>query len=161
RRIVLSVHGELFTTPTDEGDLRQITDSPWRDVEPKYSPDGKSIAFISDRSGREELYLTASDGAGEPLKITDLDILKSSFSWSPDSKAIAFTGSDNKLRRYTLETKQTAELSSSRYGNLGPPVWSPDGKWIAFSKPDSARDVDVYLISSTGGEERKVTFDSC
>jgi tricorn protease len=160
RRIVLSVHGELFTTPTDEGDLRQITDSPWRDVEPKYSPDGKSIAFISDRSGREELYLTASDGAGEPLKITDLDILKSSFSWSPDSKAIAFTGSDNKLRRYTLETKQTAELSSSRYGNLGPPVWSPDGKWIAFSKPDSARDVDVYLISSTGGEERKVTFDS-
>ena len=71
RRIALSVHGEIFTAPTDEGDLRQITDSPWRDKEPQYSPDGKWIAFISDRSGREEIYVIASDGAGEPQKITE------------------------------------------------------------------------------------------
>jgi tricorn protease len=160
RRIVLSVHGELFTAPTDEGDLRQITESPWRDKEPKYSPDGKWIAFISDRSGREDIYVIASDGAGEPQKITDLDTLKSSFSWSPNSKELAFTASDSKLRKYTLESKQTAELSSSRYGNISAPVWSPDGKWIAFSKADATRNADVYLTPSTGGEERKVTFDS-
>ncbi len=160
RRIALSVHGELFTAPTDEGDLRQITDSPWRDKEPKYSPDGKWIAFISDRSGREEIYVIASDGAGEPQKITDLDTLKTNFSWSPNSKEIAFTASDNKLRKYTLESKQTAELSSSRYGNISAPVWSPDGKWISFSKADQTRNTDVYLIPSSGGEERKVTFDS-
>ncbi|HZF41332.1 MAG TPA: biopolymer transporter Tol, partial [Blastocatellia bacterium] len=163
RRIVLSVHGELFTAPTDEGDLRQITDSPWRDKEPQYSPDGKWIAFISDRSGREEIYVIAPDsvgGAGEPQKVTDLDTLKFGFSWSPNSKELAFTGSDSKLRKYTLESKQTAELSSSRYGNLSAPVWSPDGKWIAFSKADHTRNADVYLIPSAGGEERKVTFDS-
>lgn len=160
RRIVLSIHGEIFTAPTDEGDLRQITDSPWRDKEPKYSPDGKWIAFISDRSGREEIYIIAADGAGEPQKITDLDNLKNNFSWAPNSKEIAFTASDNKLRKYTLENKQTVELSSSRYGNIGAPVWSPDGKWIAFSKADHTRNTDVYLIPSAGGEERKVTFDS-
>ena len=160
RRIVLSVHGEIFTAPTDEGDLRQITDSPWRDKEPKYSPDGKWITFISDRSGREEIYLIAADGAGEPQKITNLDTLKSNFSWSPNSKEVAFTSSDSKLRKYTLENKQTVELSSSKYGNISAPVWSPDGKWIAFSKADHTRNTDVYLIPSAGGEERKVTFDS-
>jgi tricorn protease len=160
RRIALSVHGEIFTAPTDEGDLRQITDGPWRDKEPEYSPDGKWIAFISDRSGREEIYVIASDGAGEPQKITDLDTLKFNFSWSPNSKEIAFTASDSKMRKYTLESKQTAELSSSRYGNISAPVWSPDGKWIAFSKADHTRNTDVYLIPSAGGEERKVTFDS-
>jgi len=160
RRIALSTHGEIFTAPVEEGDLHQITDNPWRDKEPKYSPDGKWIAFISDRSGREEIYSASADGAGEAQKITDLDTLKSNFSWSPNSKEIAFTSSDSKLRKYTLESKQTVELSSSRYGNISAPVWSPDGKWIAFSKADATRNTDVYLIPSTGGEERKVTFDS-
>jgi tricorn protease len=160
RRIVLSVHGEIFTAPTDEGDLRQITDSPWRDKEPQYSPDGKWIAFISDRSGREEIYIIASDGAGEPQKLTDLDTLKFGFSWSPNSREIAFTASDSKLRKYALESKQTIELSSSRYGNISAAVWSPDGKWIAISKADHTRNTDIYLIPSAGGEERKVTFDS-
>src|SRR5215471_623039 len=160
RRIVFSIHGEIFTAPTDEGDLHQITDWPARDKEPQYSPDGKFIAFISDRSGREELYISTSDGIGEPLKITDLDTLKFSCAWSPNSKEIAFTGSDNKLRKYSVDSKQTIELSSSKYGNIGAPVWSPDGKWIAYSKPDYVRTSDVYLIPSGGGEERKATFDS-
>ena len=160
RRIAISVHGEIFTAPTDEGDLRQITDSAARDKDPLYSPDGKWVAFISDRSGREEMYIVAADGVGEPQKITDLDTLKFSFAWSPNSKEIAFTGSDSKLRKYVVDTKQTTELSSSKYGNIGAPVWSPDGKWIAYSKPDYVRTSDVFLISSAGGEERKVTFDS-
>ncbi|MFY9554197.1 MAG: S41 family peptidase, partial [Blastocatellia bacterium] len=160
RRITFSIHGEIFTAPTDEGDLRQITDSPARDKDPGYSPDGKWVAFISDRSGREELYIAASDGVGEPQKITDLDSLKFSFAWSPNSKEIAFTSSDSKLRKYAVDSKQTVELSSSKYGNIGAPVWSPDGKWIAYSKPDYVRTSDVYLLPSGGGEERRVTFDS-
>ncbi|HLG16584.1 MAG TPA: biopolymer transporter Tol, partial [Blastocatellia bacterium] len=160
RRIVFSIHGEIFTAPVEEGDLRQITDGPARDKDPEYSPDGKSIAFVSDRSGREEIYVAAADGTGEPQKITDHDTLKFSLAWSPNSKEIAFTASDNKLRKYVLETKQTSEMTSSKYGNLSAPVWSPDGKWIAFAKADQTRTNDVYLIPSAGGEERKVTFDS-
>lgn len=160
RRIAFSIHGEIFTAPVEEGDLRQVTDSPARDQDPSYSPDGKWLAFISDRSGREELYLIASDGAGEPAKITDIDALKNSMSWSPNSKELVFTSSDNKLRKYNVETKQTVELTSSRFGNIGQPAWSPDGKWIAYSKPDQTRNGEIYLVPSAGGEERKVTFDS-
>ena len=160
RRIVFSIHGEIFTAPVEEGDLRQITDSPWRDKDPQYSPDGKWIAFVSDQSGREELYLAASDGSGAAQKITDSDTLKFSFAWSPSSKEIAFTSSDNRLRKYNVESKQTAELTLSKYGNISQPVWSPDGKWIAYSKADQTRTNDVYLLPAAGGEERKVTFDS-
>ncbi|HKP87965.1 MAG TPA: S41 family peptidase [Blastocatellia bacterium] len=160
RRIVFSIHGEIFTAPTEEGDMRQITDGPARDKEPQYSPDGKWIAFISDSSGREELYITSTDGAGQPRMITNLDALKFAFAWSPDSKEIAFNASDNKLRKYVVESKQTAELASSKFGNIGAPAWSPDGKWVAYSKPDYTRTSDVYMVSSAGGEERKVTFDS-
>jgi tricorn protease len=160
RRIVFSVHGEIFTAPVEEGDIVQITESASRDRDPVYSPDGKWIVFNSDRSGREELYVTASDGSGEPQKITDHDSLKFSYSWSPDSKEIAFTSSDNRLRKYNVETKQTAELASSRYGNISWPVWSPDGKWIAYSRPDHTRTSDIFLIPSAGGEEKVVTFDS-
>jgi tricorn protease len=162
RRIVISTHGELFTVPVEEGDIRQITDSPARDVNVEYSPDGKSIAFISDRSGREELYVTAADGTGEAQKLTDIDALKLGYRWSPDSKEIAFTASDDKLRKVNVGSKQIVELDSTRYGNISAPEWSPDGKWLAYSKADESRTTDVYVLASSGQEKEahKVTFDS-
>ncbi len=160
RRIVLSVHGEVFTVPVEEGDLRQITDNPARDRAVSYSPDGKWIAFISDRSGREELYVVAADGAGEPQKLTDIDALKFGYDWSPDSTQIAFTSSDDKLRTVTVANKEVKELSASHYGNIGGPAWSPDGKWIAYSKPDVTRTSDIYIVASAGGEEHRATFES-
>jgi tricorn protease len=160
RRIVLSIHGEVFTAPVEEGDLRQLTDSPFRDRNVEYSPDGKWIGFVSDRSGREELYVVATDGAGDAQKITDLDELKFGYAWSPDSTQIAYTASDNKLRVVAVASKQAREISSSRYGNVSAPSWSPDGKWIAYAKPDFTRTNDIYIAPATGGEERKVSFDS-
>lgn len=160
RRIVFSTHGEVFTAPVEEGDLRQLTESPFRDRNVDYSPDGKWIAFVSDRSGREELYVVAADGAGEAQKLTDLDELKSNYSWSPDSTQIAYTASDNKLRVLAVASKTSKEIATSRYGQIGAPSWSPDGKWLAYSKPDFTRTTDIYIAPSTGGEERKVTFDS-
>lgn len=160
RRIVFSTHGEIFTAPVEEGDLRQITDGPARDRDPQYSPDGKWIAYVSDRSGREEIFVASAEGGGEARQITNIDILKSNFRWSPDNREIAYTSSDFKLRKFNLETGQTTDLASSRYGAITAPVWSPDGKWIAYGKPDHTRTSDIYLMPSAGGEEHKVTFDS-
>jgi tricorn protease len=162
RRIVISTHGEIFTVPTEEGDIKQITDSSARDRNVNYSPDGKSLAFISDRSGREELYVTTVDGAGEPQKLTDIDALKNNYNWSPDSKEIAFTASDSKLRKINVASKQIVELDSSRYGNISAPEWSPDGKWLAYSKSDASRTTDIYVVATSGDDKQahKVTFDS-
>ena len=162
RRIVLSVHGEVFSVPTDEegGDLRQLTEGAARDRDLQYSPDGKSVAYVSDQSGREEIHVMAADGSGPARKLTDIDALKSAVVWSPDSKSIAFTTSDRKLYTIAADGKNLRELASSSYGPIGSPAWSPDGKMLAYSRSDVSRSSDVYLIPSGGGEEKKITFDS-
>lgn len=161
-RIIFAVRGEVFTAPTDDegGELRQITEGESRDQDVTYSPDGKWLAYVSDKSGREEIYVMAADGAGETKQVTDLDALKSSYLWSPDSKAFAFTTADGKLYTITAEGKDLKELVASKYGRLGRPAWSPDGAWLAYSRPDVSRSSDIYLIPAKGGEEKKVTFDS-
>ncbi|HKY27797.1 MAG TPA: S41 family peptidase [Pyrinomonadaceae bacterium] len=162
KRIALSIHGEIFTAPVEEGDLRQITEGPARDRTVAYSPDGKSLSFISDLSGREEIYTASTDGAGEAKKLTDIDALKFGYNWSPDSKEIAFTTSDGKLRKVDVATKQVTQLDSSSFGNIGTPVWSPDSKWIAYSKSDVTRTSDIYVVAASGAEKEphKLTFDS-
>jgi tricorn protease len=162
RRIVISIHGEIFTAPVEEGDLKQITESSARDRNVGYSPDGKSLAYVSDESGREEIYVVPVDGSGGPQKLTDIDALKGGYNWSPDSQEIAFSSSDSKLRKVNVATKQVAVLDSSNYGNISTPLWSPDGKWLAYSKPDASRTGDIYLIDSStqDKEPHKVTFDS-
>ena len=162
RRVAFAVHGRIFTAPTDEtgGELRQITDGPVRDQNLAYSPDGKLLAFVSDKTGREEIYVTNPDGSGEPRKITDVDALKASMTWSPDSKTIAFTTSEGKLYTMTSEGADLKELASSKFGNVGRPAWSPDGQYLAFSKPDVSRSSDIYLMPAAGGDVRKVSFDS-
>ncbi|HEY8187875.1 MAG TPA: S41 family peptidase [Pyrinomonadaceae bacterium] len=162
RRIAFSIHGEIFTAPVEEGDLRQITDGPAREQRVGYSPDGKWLSYISDQSGREELYVVPVDGSTPAQQLTDIDALKFNYNWSPDSRDIAFTASDDKLRKLTVATKQVAVLDSSRYGQIGAPIWSPDSKWIAFAKSDASRTSDIYLIAASGEEKEphKVTFDS-
>ena len=162
RRVAFSIHGEIFSAPVEEGDLRQLTESPARDRSVSYAPDGRSLAFVSDRSGREEIYIAAADGVAEPRQVTDIDTLKLALCWAPDSKEIAFTSSDGKLHKVDTATKQITMLDSSSYGNIGAPVWSPDGKWIAYAKSDVTRTSDVYVIGASGAEKapHKLTFDS-
>jgi len=162
RRIAFSIHGEIFTAPVEEGDLKQVTEGPARDRNVSYSPDGKWLSYISDKSGREELYVVPVDGSAPAQPVTDIDALKLGYNWSPDSKELAFTASDNNLRKLTVATKQVSVLDTSRYGGFGQPVWSPDGKWIAYSKADAARTADIYLIAASGQEKEphKVTFDA-
>jgi tricorn protease len=162
RRVAISIHGEIFTAPVEEGDLKQITDGPARDRNVGYSPDGKWLSYVSDQSGREELFVVPVDGSTPAQQVTDIDALKFGYNWSPDSKEIAFASSDDKLRKLVVATKQVTVLDTSRYGGFGLPVWSPDGKWIAYSKPDASRTADVYMVASTGENQvpHKVTFDS-
>jgi tricorn protease len=156
-RAVFEAWGEIFTIPTDKGDIRNLTHSPAvADRDPAWSPDGKSIAYFTDESGEYELAIRDQNGLGDVRHI-NLGNPPSFFygpTWSPDSKKIAYT--DKRLQLWYVDLdKPTPKLIDSDYfGGFGPTqlnqTWSPDNKWIAYTKqlPSGLHALFVYSLDS-------------
>lgn len=156
RRIAVAVHGEIFTIAADRGETQRVTDTPWRDQNPKWSPNGKWIAFISDRTGHEEIWI--SDELGKDVKkLSDADCEKGDFQWSPDSQSVMWNCSDHRLRLTTVETGDTKIVASNDEGDLNSPAFSPDGKWITYAKDDKLSRSHVYVQELANGKEQMIT----
>jgi dipeptidyl aminopeptidase/acylaminoacyl peptidase len=85
-----SSKANIWTIPTRGGKPRQMTDSPEGDTNPRWSPDGKSLAFISGRENGNQAWLLPVDG-GEARRLTDISAGVSGLGWSPDGKRLIFT----------------------------------------------------------------------
>ena len=158
KRAAISTHGEIFTIATDKGEVQRVTETPWREEEPRWSPNGKWIAFVSDRTGRQEVWV--SDELGKSIKkLSDADCDKPSLVWAPDSKTLLWSGSDHKLRRVNVDTGATEIIASSDVGNIGTPQFSPDGKWVSYSKPDNLARPHVYVKELATGTEKMIGAD--
>jgi tricorn protease len=162
KRAVISTHGELFTLATERGDVHRLTQTPdVREVQPHWSPDGKWIAFVGDKGGREQIWIC--DERGQGLKqLTDADTQKGPPVWSPDAQALLYTASDRCLHKYTLANGKDVVLARGEVIAFGGsavsnPQWSPDGKWVCYTR--AGRDLlpHVYVVSAERGEERRVT----
>ncbi len=114
RRAAIATHGEIFTVATDRGEAQRVTETPWREQDPRWSPDGKWIAFVSDRTGREEMLIADEMGANLK-KLSDADCDKTQIVWAPDSKSFLWTGSDHTLRRVDIDSGKTETLATSEH----------------------------------------------
>ncbi len=88
RTIVFDLAGDLYTLPTSGGNATRITDGPGYDAQPRFSPDGKRIVFVSDRSGSENLYTVAPDGVELRAFTTGEGQRYASPEWTPDGQYI-------------------------------------------------------------------------
>ncbi|MES1258745.1 MAG: biopolymer transporter Tol, partial [Acidobacteriota bacterium] len=80
KRVALATHGEIFTAATDKGEVQRVTETFWREQDPRWSPNGKWIAFVSDRTGRQEVWI--SDELGRSAKkLSDADCDKTGLVW--------------------------------------------------------------------------------
>ena len=156
KRIILEARGDIFTVPVENGDVRNITHSSGdADRRPLWSPDGKQIAWFSDKGGESySLYLTDQEGKNTPRKISIGESkLAWTPTWSPDSKYIAFI--DNAVRIKVIElasgkiTQADVGGSNIERGNMGL-TWSPDSKWLAYSKsaPNNFRRITIWSLES-------------
>jgi tricorn protease len=161
RRAVISARGQIVTIATDRGDITRVAPDKMasRNQSPKWSFDGKYIAFMSDRSGRDEVWLGEPDGRNLK-KITDLDNEKGALVWTPDSKSLLYTAADKRLYNYSVTDGKTAVVASSDLTRIGSVAVSPDSKWVTFSKQDPTLRSHVYIAPIGGGEERRVSDDS-
>jgi tricorn protease len=140
KRIILEARGDIFTVPVENGDARNIThSSDAADRRPLWSPDGKQIAWFSDKGGESyALYLSDQEGKNTPRKIS---IGESKLAWtpvwSPDSKYIAFVDNAVRIKVIELSTGKitNADIGGSNIerGRMGL-TWSPDSKWLAYAK---------------------------
>ena len=118
---------------------------------PTWSPDGKSIAFVSNMSGRNNLWLVAATG-GWPTQLTISDQRQSAPAWSPDGKWIAYQSDYDGDEQWDIfivspKTGKVVNLTQTRDIAESDPTWSPDGRYLAYTvkpKTSAAHEIDVY-----------------
>ncbi|MGD8318923.1 MAG: S41 family peptidase [Gemmatimonadota bacterium] len=159
KRAVFVARGDVFTAPAEYGPTRNLThSSSAHDKGARWSPDGRKIAFISDMSGEEELYLIDQDGSGEPERLTtDGDMMRYTPVWSPDSKRLAFSDKLGRLWSLTVADKRLTQVARDSTGNVGDQTWSPDGRWLTFSLTHRSGFRAVYVWDAQGGALHQVT----
>src|SRR5438876_6531510 len=104
KRVAFSARGDIFTVPAKEGSIRNLTRTPGiRERYAAWSPDGKWVATMSDRTGEDELLLMPQDGMGKEVRVTtDGTMFRLQPVWSPDSKRLLYA--DKSLRLFYVDT---------------------------------------------------------
>jgi tricorn protease len=155
KRAAIIAHGELFTVATDRGEPQRVSETPWKEQSPRWSPNGRWIAFVSDRAGREEVFV--SDELGKNTKkLSDADCDKSGLVWSPDSKSLLWAGSDHKLRMVDVDSGKTDVVAQGEAGNVSGAQYSPDGKWLSYAKQDKLLRSHVWVKELATGQEHMI-----
>lgn len=170
KALVLESRGEILVVPAekDDGpgwDLTRSSGS--HDKDPAWSPDGKKVAFLSDRTGEEELYLADPKGEAPWKQLTSGGKgYRFRPVWSPDSKWVLF---GDKFMRLNLVDASTGALSVVDQGEyddgwerwgIQDYVWSPDSRWIAYTKKMQNTNEVIYLYSLDQKRSYAVTDDS-
>jgi tricorn protease len=157
KRALFGARGDIFTAPVKYGNTRNLTATPGiHERNSKWSPDGRWIAYISDRSGEDEIYLSAQDGGGEPRQLTSgSDTYKFQIYWSPDSRKIMWADKKLRLRYLDVDSKAVTEVANAKAFEFFQYTWSPDSRWIAYAKPEDEVLNKIYLYSL----EKKSTIE--
>ena len=169
KQIAFINRGEVFVTSTDYNTVKQITNTPAAEADVVFSPDGKQLAYASEREGVWNIY-TASIVVKEDISfpyatlIEEKPLFKNNKVdrrapvYSPDGKEIAYIENRDRLMIMNLESGKTRQITdgSNCYSTAGSFAysWSPDGKWITMSCCANGHYPyeDIVVVSTKGGE---------
>jgi tricorn protease len=165
KRALFSARGRLFTVPAKDGPTRDLTGKTGvHDRSPKWSPDGKWMAYISDASGEDEIWITPQDGSGAAQQITSAGPpYKYQLRWSPDSKKVLWADKQLRLFYVDIDTKKVTQAAKATVFEIRQYSWSPDSKWISYAQPEPSGLHTIYLYSLERDKGYAVTdgwFDS-
>ena len=162
------ISAQTLPAPKAITDPKQIASKPNAQVEPRsltieklymtrqigrptWSPDGNNIAFISNMSGRNNIWVVPAEG-GFPTQLTVSDQRQSGITWSPDGKWIAYQSDYDGDEQWDIflvspKTGKVVNLTHTREIAETNPTWSPDGRYLAYEvkpKTSAAVEIDIY-----------------
>jgi Tol biopolymer transport system component len=171
---------EIYTMNPDGTEQTRLTNNPGKDEYPSWSPDGKRIAFGSDRNSHSDVYVNAevyimnADGSHQ-TNLTNNPAFDHHPSWSPDGKKIVFASErDGNMNIYIMNTEGSNQTRlTDNPAHDVKPQWSPDGKKIAFYSlrndvPDEKKygadgrgwseyNAEIYVMNADGSEQTNLT----
>ncbi|UCE24220.1 MAG: PD40 domain-containing protein [Candidatus Zixiibacteriota bacterium] len=145
---------EIYSMAADGSDVRRLTDSRGHNMWPSLSPDGKRIAFSSDRDGNAGICLMEIDGTNV-TRLTNNDLRAREPTWSPDGKQIVFESwqeAESQIRVINADGGGERIISAFP-GDKHSPCWSPDGRLIAFHMEDGGQS-GIYVMNPDGSEPK-------
>jgi tricorn protease len=163
-RALFEARGDVFTVPAEHGYILNLTQTPGiAERYPAWSPDGRCVAYWSDRSGEYELYVRPGDGSGGEEKLTGLGAgFRYNLFWSPDSKMLAFIDNTQQIRIYSMADKKLTRVDYCPF--MGHPQmnsfrlsWSANSEWLAYDKQVPNRNSAIFLYHVEDKKIRQVT----
>ncbi|MEY2602172.1 MAG: tricorn protease [Verrucomicrobiota bacterium] len=158
-RTIVIARGDLFSVPAKNGTPRNLTKtSNAHERDADWSPDGKWIAYNSDATGENELYVRAQDGKGDAVQLTSgADTYYYQPLWSPDSKKLLWSDRLQRLRYVDVASKTVTQVDQDKYGEIEVFNWSPDSQWVAWGRPEENGLSQVYLYSLANKQQTALT----
>lgn len=156
KRVLVSARGQILSAPVEEGDVRTLASPAGARCQyPAWSADGKQVAYVSDESGEEQIYVMPSAGGAARAVTRDHKGPLGPLVWSPDGKWLATSDREMRILLVDVATGAMTQVDQSdRGGTYGATpssyVFSPDGKWIAYThlEPNWNSTVWIYEIAS-------------
>jgi tricorn protease len=164
KRALFEARGDVFSAPAEFGAVVNVTRSSGvAERYPRWSPDGKTLAFWSDRSGEYELTLRP-DGPGPEKKLTSLGAgYRYAPWWSPDSRKIAFIDQAMRIRICDVESVAVTQIDESPvwigHGGLANfrMRWSPDSRWLTYARPTGDANRAIFLYDTKASKLHRAT----
>ncbi|HET7024836.1 MAG TPA: PDZ domain-containing protein [Gemmatimonadales bacterium] len=164
QRAILEARGDLFSLPAKDGSVFDLTrTSGSAERWPSWSPDGKTVAYWSDRSGEYELTVRPADGTGTERTVTHLGAgFRYRPWWSPDGKSVAYIDQAMKIWITDIATGESKLVDQALYffeGNLEgfTPSWSADSRWLAYARDLPSQHTAIFLYDTRSGKATQAT----
>jgi len=161
---VFSARGNLFEVPAKYGDTVNLTRSSAVDERaPAWSPDGKTIAYVTDAGGKSEIAVRPADGSGSARDLTHTSgvTYQGPLVWSPDGKWLAYSDSNQVLWVQDVASGRRFRVAQNKYqviGGFADVSWSPDSRWLAYSNTLSNHERALFLYA-VGAHKRHQVSD--
>ncbi len=164
KRVLFEARGDIFSVPAEHGIIRNLTEtSGVAERFPAWSPDGRSIAYFSDKTGEYELTIRPADGKGEEQTITNLGPgFRYTPQWSPDSKKIIFIDKAMRIYICDLETKKWNIVGKQLWMYEGDLMrfevsWSADSRFFAYAADQDNRQTAITIVDTKDQKLNRVT----